>query len=120
MPLLRITLSKAIQTVEARDGSQYQKVCTISPRGDKLVSGSTEGKLLFLSYPAMEKTIDPINHQGEVLDADWHNDNNQVCQFFHRIIRINSDDSVYQCLVTFATSTTPTPEKHSFQLKVQQ
>ncbi|KAI8851875.1 quinon protein alcohol dehydrogenase-like superfamily [Chytridium lagenaria] len=65
-----LILQNAMQTVE-NQREAYQRVACFSPDGTKLVTGSTEGKLVCWNWPDLKPTISPFDMNGEIYDVHF-------------------------------------------------
>ncbi|KAJ3209004.1 hypothetical protein HDU67_006419 [Dinochytrium kinnereticum] len=65
-----LVFQNAVQTVDnQKDG--YQRVACFSPDGSKLVTGSTEGKLVLWDWPNLKVALNPFDMGGDIYDAHF-------------------------------------------------
>ncbi|KAJ3087730.1 hypothetical protein HK102_010430 [Quaeritorhiza haematococci] len=67
----KLVADKAVKSVDSKEGKDYQKVAKFDSEGKLLVTGSTDGKLSIWKFPALEPHIPPLDHGGEITDADF-------------------------------------------------
>ncbi|KAI8819111.1 WD40-repeat-containing domain protein [Fimicolochytrium jonesii] len=72
------TAKGAHKTLDSTDPFFHQKISRFTEDGKILVTGNTDGKLSIWTWPDFKPAIPPIDHKGEIVDADFSPDGKQL------------------------------------------
>lgn len=72
------TTDVSFNTMDAHDSFHHQKVCKFNKNGLILVTGTSNNKLSFWTWPQCQPYLPSLNLGGEVLDVDFDETNSKL------------------------------------------